>query len=286
MNCAWVSSESRSMSQNCAGHCELLQTCSILDTPWNFRGVIRAPLSSHTVLVGPVPKGRWRLSWTNRLKDENWARSYEPNLKRLSNEWKHPGSSRPIKVRPTHYAVKVMFIVAYDINGVILHHAVSPKLTVNAAFNCMFLQHHIRLAISGKRRHLVVQNPSIILHDNARRRTAAIMDLWRRWQWEILVHLRYSHDMSPLFAKAKESLSLWGTRYNTREELIHSTGRSKRNINEDRCADVVRRLPNIWKIYINKEATIVKVHKCCTPVNKDMSEIYNFCHYFLCNPCK
>ena len=33
------------------------------------------------------------------------ARLYEPNLKRLSNERKLPGSRRPKKVRPTQYAV-------------------------------------------------------------------------------------------------------------------------------------------------------------------------------------
>ena len=37
---------------------------------------------------------------------------------------------------------------------------------------------------------------------------------------------------------------------------------------------------------INKGVTILKVHKCCTPVNKAMSEISNWCHYFLSNPCK
>ncbi|KAJ4436691.1 hypothetical protein ANN_16822 [Periplaneta americana] len=61
--------------------------------------------------------------------DETWTCSYEPNLKRQSNEWKHPGSPRPKKVRPTQSAVKEMFIVAYDIDGVILHHAVPPRQT-------------------------------------------------------------------------------------------------------------------------------------------------------------
>ena len=50
--------------------------------------------------------------------DETWARSYEPNLKCQSNEWKHPSSPCPKKVRPTQCAVKVMFIVAYDNDGV------------------------------------------------------------------------------------------------------------------------------------------------------------------------
>ncbi|KAJ4429951.1 hypothetical protein ANN_22155 [Periplaneta americana] len=66
--------------------------------------------------------------------DETWTRSYEPNLKRQSNEWKHPGSPRPKKVRPTQSAVKEMFIVAYDIDGVILHHAVPPRQTENADY--------------------------------------------------------------------------------------------------------------------------------------------------------
>ena len=73
----------------------------------------------------------------------------------------------------------------------------------------------------------MVQN-TIILHDNARSHTnaAAVMYLFRRWQWDILEHLLYLPDMSPcdydLFAKVKEPL---------RDELIRATGRSIRNIN-------------------------------------------------------
>ena len=44
------------------------------------------------------------------------------------------------------------------------------------------------------------------------------------------------------------------------------------------------RLPNIWQKVIHKGATILKVHKCCTPVNEAMSEISNCCHYFLSSP--
>ena len=40
-----------------------------------------------------------------------------------------------------------------------------------------------------------VQNP-IILHDNARSHTAAVTDLLRSWQWDILEHLPYSPDES------------------------------------------------------------------------------------------
>ncbi|KAJ4430699.1 hypothetical protein ANN_19290 [Periplaneta americana] len=156
-------------------------------------------------------------------------------------------SSRPKKVRPTQSAVKVMFIVVYDIAGVILHHTVPPRQTAIADYYCRFLQHHLRPALRRKRRHLVVQNP-IILHDNARSHTAAaVKDLLRRWQWEILEHPPYSPDMSPcdydLFTKVKEPLR--GTRYNTRDELICAIGWSIQNINKDGRANCVRRLPNI-----------------------------------------
>ena len=157
-----------------------------------------------------------------------------------------------------------------------------PLAMVLAFLHWMFLQHHFHPTLR-RTRHLVVQNP-IILHDNARSHIAVVTDLFHRWQWEILEHPPYSPDMCPfdydLFAKEP----LRGTRYNPRDELIRDIVRSMRNINKDGRSDGVRRLPNIWHKVINKGATILKVHKCCTPVNKAMSEISDCYHYFLFNP--
>ena len=70
-----------------------------------------------------------------------------------------------------------------------------------------------------------------------------------------------------LFAKEKEPLR--GNRCKTWDELIRIIRRSIQNINKDGRSDGVRRLPNIWQKEINKgEASILKVHKCCTQVNK------------------
>ena len=167
--------------------------------------------------------------------DETWARLYEPNLKHQSYECKHTGSPHPKKVRLAQCAVKV----AYDIDGLIIHNAVPSRQTVNATFYCTFLQHHLHLALRRKRRHLVVYNP-VILHDNARSHTAAaVTDLFRRWQWEILEHPPNSPDMIPcdydFFTKVKEPLR--GTRYNIVDELIRALGRSIRNINKHGRAD-------------------------------------------------
>mgnify|MGYP003623610265 CR=1 FL=1 len=51
----------------------------------------------------------------NRIitQDEIWVKSYEPQLKRLSNEWLRYGSRRS-KVRQISSNVKVMVILVYD----------------------------------------------------------------------------------------------------------------------------------------------------------------------------
>ena len=135
------------------------------------------------------------------------------------------------------------------------------------------------------KRQLVVQNP-IILHDNARSHTAAVTDLLGRWQWEILEHPPYSPDMSPcdydLFAKVKESL--WGTKYSTRDELIRAIERPIRKLTKLDALMVYDAFQTFDKVR-NKGATILKAHKCCTHVNKAMTEISNCYHYFLSNPC-
>ena len=75
IDCAWVSSGSLSMPQNCAQHSArhsgLPQTFRALDTPRNFRGATMGILCNRTGLVGRVPKGSWRLSWTNRRYGRN-----------------------------------------------------------------------------------------------------------------------------------------------------------------------------------------------------------------------
>jgi hypothetical protein len=86
------------------------------------------------------------------------------------------------------------------------------------------------IIIARTYRASIVDTPvSIILHDNARARTAdAVKDPLRRWRWEIQEHPPYSPDMSPcdydLFGKMEETL--WETRYSTRVEIIRAVGRS------------------------------------------------------------
>ncbi|GBM05230.1 hypothetical protein AVEN_181618-1 [Araneus ventricosus] len=90
--------------------------------------------------------------------DETWERVYNSELKRQSNEWHHPSPPRPQKVQQEHSRVKVMLIVAYDCQGVILTHAVPEGQTVNADYYCRFPQHHLLPAMRRKRSRLLRDN--------------------------------------------------------------------------------------------------------------------------------
>ena len=66
--------------------------------------------------------------------DETWVRAYEPELKRQSAEWIHEASPPRQKFRQNPSPVKLMVILTYDVQGVILCHFVPHYETVNAQY--------------------------------------------------------------------------------------------------------------------------------------------------------
>ena len=64
---------------------------------------------------------------------------YEPQLMRHSNEWRHYGSPRKIKVLHNPTNVKVMAILLYGCDGDILTHTVSQKHTIDEQYFRHFL---------------------------------------------------------------------------------------------------------------------------------------------------
>ena len=66
--------------------------------------------------------------------DETWISLYEPETKSQSTMWKTRGSQSPKKFKIGTSAKKQMFIVFFDVDGVILSHAVSRGQTVTASY--------------------------------------------------------------------------------------------------------------------------------------------------------
>jgi len=117
-----------------------------------------------------------------------------------------------------------MVILVYDCDGVILTRTVPRQQTVNAQYYCSFLEHNLQPALRKKRRHFL-QNPPIILQDNAWPHAAqAVADLFDRWGWEVLYHPPSSPDLSPcdfdLIPKMKEPLR--GIRFRIVPEILQA----------------------------------------------------------------
>ncbi|PNF32359.1 hypothetical protein B7P43_G10097 [Cryptotermes secundus] len=99
-------------------------------------------------------------------------------MKRQSNEWRHYRLPRKSKVCQNPSNVKVMVILVYDCDGVILTLTIPRQQTVSVQYYCSFLEHTLRPALRKKWRHFL-QNPPIILQDNARPHAAqAVADLF------------------------------------------------------------------------------------------------------------
>ncbi|PNF37899.1 hypothetical protein B7P43_G06200, partial [Cryptotermes secundus] len=79
--------------------------------------------------------------------DETWTKSYEPQMKRQSNEWRHYGSPRKSKVRQNPSNMKVAVILVYDCDSVILTQTVPRQQTVSAQYYHSFLEQNLRPAL-------------------------------------------------------------------------------------------------------------------------------------------
>ena len=179
--------------------------------------------------------------------DETWVRAYEPELKPQSAEWRHEGSLRKQKFRQNPSPLKLMVILAYDVQEVILCHFLPHDETVNAQYYAAYLQNHLHHAVRCKRPQL--QNV-IILHDNATpHKVIYVRDLLQCWRWVVLEHPPYSLDLSPcdydLIPKLK--VPLRGDRFRTRDDISIAVRRLIMTNFSHGEADGIRRLPHRWQ---------------------------------------
>jgi hypothetical protein len=88
----------------------------------------------HRVAVRQDLRGRAadNPSFTSRITtgDEFWVYGYNPETKRQS-QWKSPSSPRPNKARMSRRSTKTMFIVFFDIRGIVHPEFVPQSQTVN-----------------------------------------------------------------------------------------------------------------------------------------------------------
>jgi hypothetical protein len=171
-----------------------------------------APICSSWTPSGEIPQRRGRIPATYCCHWRYLGKGIRARTK-ASVQWMAPPwitTSKKVCYEPSK--VKVMLIVAYDGEGVIISHAVPLGQNVNAAYYQHFLEHNLHPAMQRKCPHVLRDNPPCVLQDNARHVAGAVSNLLlvQRWYWKVLKHPPYSPDMSPcdydLFPRLKEPL--------------------------------------------------------------------------------
>lgn len=190
--------------------------------------------------------------------DETWVTSFEPELKRQSAVWRGnsfgTGEVRlPQQAKPAGF--KVMHIIFFDYQGILLDHAVPRGTMVNAEYYKKVLSDHLRPAIRKKRRELLEAGP-IVLHDNARPHVARVVtDLLDRYGWEMLAHPPYSPDLSPcdffLFGRLKAKLR--GVQFNDEREVNAATKQALDELAKDELRSGIYGLQERWEKCVRDE---------------------------------
>ena len=147
--------------------------------------------------------------------------SWDPETKRQSAEWRDFDEPRPEKVRRKQGALKVMHMIFFDMNGVILRWPVPIGTTINAQYYKKVLQDKLRPAIRKKRpgllvRHLVSPRQCASYGPGSDRRFGSTSG--NCWTSSLF-------NLAPcdfhLFPKMKKHLR--GQRFETEEDIIQAT---------------------------------------------------------------
>ena len=97
--------------------------------------------------------------------DETWLHHWEPDTKKESMQWKHPGSPPPKKFRTQPSASKVMATVFWDSKGIILIDYKPAGTSITGEYYANIIK-QLRVAIKKKRRGKLAAGV-LLLHDNA-----------------------------------------------------------------------------------------------------------------------
>ena len=156
--------------------------------------------------------------------DETWLHHWDPDTKKESMQWKHPGSPPPKKFRTQPSASKVMATVFWDSKGIILIDYKPAGTSITGEYYANVIK-QLRVAIKkktkGKASCWCPFFCMIMPLCTSRVAQAAI----RECKFEQLNHPPYSPDLAPsdyyLFRNLKSHLR--GTRFRDDDELKATT---------------------------------------------------------------
>jgi len=139
--------------------------------------------------------------------DKSWVHHYDPENKRQSMEYCHPGSLSLKKFKTVPSAKNIMLTIFWDARGMLYTEFLTKGSTVNSDRYCATLR-SLKQCICRIR---LERNMFLLHHDNARPHCSAqTQDAMTSLKFTVVPHPPYSPDLAPsdfwLFPKLKEML--------------------------------------------------------------------------------
>jgi hypothetical protein len=141
--------------------------------------------------------------------EEIWLYHYDAETKQQSMEWRHSGSSCPKNIREQKSVGKVLALIFWDQDGILLFDYLPKDQDINAEYYSSLL---VQLKdIVKKRHHRKVTKGVLFLHENAPAHQAfATQKKLAFLGFQCLDHPPYSPDRSPsdyhLFPRLRKQL--------------------------------------------------------------------------------
>jgi histone-lysine N-methyltransferase SETMAR len=217
------------------------------------------------VLITNTHLQRWRNegnAFLDRILtvDESWMHPFDPQLKRQNAEWCTPISPRKKITRHSQGTLKVMHVMFFKRNGLVLDHPVPVGTTVNGPYYCSLLQDMMRPAFQHKQPELL-ERGAILLQDNTTPyRHRDVQNLMQRWGWEVLAHPPYSPDLAScdywLFSRVKEHLR--EKRFELEDDINTAVTASLNHLSKNEYRAAIDRLPRIWEKCVDSAGNYIE----------------------------
>lgn len=191
--------------------------------------------------------------------DETWIHHYTPETKIQSKQWIEAGSNAPKKAKVTPSAGKIMAIVFWDAQGIILIDYLVSQRTITGKYYVGLLN-NLNKEIKKKRPHL--QKKKVLFHHD----NAPAHRYWETEQklhelgYELLQHPAYSPDLAPsdffLFPDLKKWLG--GKRFGSNEEVITETNAYFETFDKTYFKNGIIKLEHRWQKCISLKGNYVE----------------------------
>jgi histone-lysine N-methyltransferase SETMAR len=191
--------------------------------------------------------------------DESWIHHYDPLCQFEAKVWKKPGEQTPTRPRQERSAGKIMMIVFWDKDGVLLTDYLPRGITINGPYYASMIE-RLRSAILKKRRGKVSRGV-LLLHDNAPvHKCKVVQAVIRQSGFIELNHPAYSPDIAPsdyyLFSNLKKFLR--GKNFNSDDEAITAVEDYLTDLDSDFFCKGIESLHDRWQRVVASEGQYIQ----------------------------